>query len=94
MCVKWSNGCAQIVTNMQQLIHSCIRDEDSRVGVVTPQPLGHNPGGHIMGPYPKNHNKTGECQKNKRKPGFRATPRGNRTRLHHYSIFRPDLRWR
>ena len=63
MCTKWSIEYAQIVTNMQQLLHLCIRDVNARACLVTPPPLGHNPGGHTMGPWPKNHNKTSECQK-------------------------------
>ena len=40
-----------------------------------PLRLGQNPGGHTMGPWQKNHNKTSGCQKN-RNCGLRATPRG------------------
>ena len=61
-----------------------------RLSGYTP-PLGHNPGGHTMGPWPKNHNKTSKCQKN-RKCWLRATPRGKRMGLRHYGIFRPNLR--
>ena len=35
MCTKWSIQYAQIVTNMQQLLHLCIRDVNARTCLVT-----------------------------------------------------------
>ena len=35
MCTKWSIEYAQIVTNMQQLLHLCIRDVNARACLVT-----------------------------------------------------------
>ena len=36
MCTTWSIEYAQIVTNMQQLLHLCIRDVNARACLVTP----------------------------------------------------------
>ena len=36
MCTKWNIEYAQIVTNMQQLLHLCIRDANARACLVTP----------------------------------------------------------
>ena len=35
MCTKWNIEYAQIVTNMQQLLHLCIRDANARACLVT-----------------------------------------------------------
>ena len=93
MCMKCNDGYAQIVLNMQRLTHLYIRDANARACLVTPPPLGHNPGGHTMGSWPKNHNKTSEDQKI-RKCGLRPTPRGKRMGLRHYGIFWVNLRRR
>ena len=69
------------------------RCERARLSGYTP-PLGHNPGGHTMGRWPKSHNKTSECGKQNRRCGLRAPPRGKRMGLRHYGIFRPNLRGR
>ena len=42
MCTKWSIEYAQIVTNMQQLLHLCIRDVNARACLVTPLSLQHS----------------------------------------------------
>ena len=47
MCTKWSIEYAQIVTNMQQLLHLCIRDVNAGTCLVTPPPPG---GGHVGAP--------------------------------------------
>ena len=48
MCTKWSIEYAQIVTNMQQLVHLCIRDVNARACLVTP-PLPRPPQPHATG---------------------------------------------
>ena len=35
MCTKWSIEYAQIVTNMQELLHLCIRNVNARACLVT-----------------------------------------------------------
>ena len=69
------------------------RCERKRLSGYTPQ-LGHSPGGHTMGPWPKNHNKTSECQGKNKKCWLRASPRRKRMGLRYYGIFQLNLRGR
>ena len=69
------------------------RCEHARLFGYTP-PLGHNPGGHNVGPWPKKPQQDKRVPKRNRTCGLRATPRGKRMGFCHYGILWPNLRGR